>query len=184
MVRRGRRTKAKICHSEDGYAVRGNLPAGCCFYISTHVAAQLYREIAPQGHFLALCARAPRPDGPRNDRPLVRNACRGGHRPPAYTLPPGKVCGGTKAPPYIDYRRGGVSPPANGTGNPSPTARCRGRRVGRIGNTQKAPGAFASGALIQLIRLATTTRRPLLRVYSQVERHSSLSPYSAVMPVS
>ena len=38
--------------------------------------------------------------------------------------------------------------------------------------------------MIQEIRLATTTKRPLFSVYSQVDRVSSLSPYSAVRPVS
>ena len=47
----GRRCKnrcdhVKICHSEDGYAVRGNLPVGCRLYFSTHVVVKLYREIA------------------------------------------------------------------------------------------------------------------------------------------
>ena len=41
-----RRNLETICHSEDGYAVRGNLPVGCCLYICAHVAAQLYRVIA------------------------------------------------------------------------------------------------------------------------------------------
>ena len=67
-----RRNFEKICHSEDGYAVRGNLPVGCCRYIGAYVAVKLYREIAPQGHFLALCARAPRRFAPRNDMTLVR----------------------------------------------------------------------------------------------------------------
>ena len=35
-----------MCHSEDGYAVRGNLPAKCHLSIGTHVAVKLYREIA------------------------------------------------------------------------------------------------------------------------------------------
>ena len=91
LIRRGRRTKVKICHSEDGCAVRGNLPVGYRLYISTNVAVQLYREIAPQGHFLARCARAPRPDGPRNDKPLVRCPRRGGHRRPESLLLEEKV---------------------------------------------------------------------------------------------
>ena len=65
-------TRQKICHPEDGCPVRGNLPVGYRLYISTNVAVQLYREIAPQGHFLALCARAPRRFAPRNDMTLVR----------------------------------------------------------------------------------------------------------------
>ena len=36
----------------------------------------------------------------------------------------------------------------------------------------------------QLMRTAATTSRPLSRVYSQVDRHSSLSPYLGVTPVS
>ena len=48
------------------------------------------------------------------------------------------------------------------------------------------PSSLTAAAvpLRQLIRLPTTTRRPLSRVYSQVDRHTSLSPYSAVRPVS
>ena len=41
-----RRNLERICHSEDGYAVRGNLPVGSCLYIGAYVAVQLYREIA------------------------------------------------------------------------------------------------------------------------------------------
>ena len=36
----------------------------------------------------------------------------------------------------------------------------------------------------QLMRTAATTSRPLSRVYSQVDRHSNLSPYLGVTPVS
>ena len=39
-------TMQKICHSEDGYAVRGNLQVGCRLYIGAYVAVKLYREIA------------------------------------------------------------------------------------------------------------------------------------------
>ena len=39
-------TLKKICHSEDGYAVRGNLPVGCRLYIGAYVAVKLYWEIA------------------------------------------------------------------------------------------------------------------------------------------
>ena len=46
MVRLGRRTKVKICHSEDGCAVRGNLLVGYRLYIGAYVAVKLYREIA------------------------------------------------------------------------------------------------------------------------------------------
>ena len=47
----GRRCKnrcdhVKICHSEDSYAVRGNLPAKCYLTIGTYAADKLYREIA------------------------------------------------------------------------------------------------------------------------------------------
>lgn len=38
--------------------------------------------------------------------------------------------------------------------------------------------------IYQVIRTAATTRRPLSRVYSQVDRQISLSPYWGVMPVS
>ena len=41
-----RRNLERICHSEDGYAVRGNLPVGCYLYIGAYVAVKLYREIA------------------------------------------------------------------------------------------------------------------------------------------
>ena len=74
MVRQGRRTKEKICHSEDGCAVRGNLPVGYRLYIGAYVAVKLYREIATGLPALAMTT------------PLVRRSCRGGHRPPA--LPP------------------------------------------------------------------------------------------------
>ena len=41
-----RRNLETICHSEDGYAVRGNLPVGGRLYIGAYVAVKLYREIA------------------------------------------------------------------------------------------------------------------------------------------
>ena len=39
-------TRQKICHPEDGCAVRGNLPVGYRLYIGAYVAVKLYREIA------------------------------------------------------------------------------------------------------------------------------------------
>ena len=67
-------TRQKICHPEDGCAVRGNLLVGYRLYIGAYVAVKLYREIATGLPALAMTT------------PLVRCPRRGGHRPP--TLPP------------------------------------------------------------------------------------------------
>ena len=39
-------TRQKICHSEDGCAVRGNLLVGYRLYIGAYVDEKSYREIA------------------------------------------------------------------------------------------------------------------------------------------
>ena len=41
-----RRNLETICHSEDGYAVRGNLLVGCHLSFRAYVTVKLYREIA------------------------------------------------------------------------------------------------------------------------------------------
>ena len=55
---KNRRNNEKFCHSEDGYAVRGNLLVGCCRYIGAYVAVGSYREIATGAKH------------PRNDKPF------------------------------------------------------------------------------------------------------------------
>ena len=56
----------KSCHSEDGYAVRGNLPVGGYLYIGAYAAVKLYWEIATGLPALAMTT------------PLVHRPCRGG----------------------------------------------------------------------------------------------------------
>lgn len=45
-------------------------------------------------------------------------------------------------------------------------------------------GQLSICAEVQLMRTAATTKRPLVRVYSQVDRQMILSPYLGVIPVS
>ena len=116
-------THQRVCHCE-GRQARGNLPVQFDDHIGTDIEATPYREIPTDGIAVLgmtyFC----------NGCPCVYISCPEG-RGRSMTAPTWSI---------VPLCRGGVPPPANGTGNPSPTSATHIRQHRRAGPWSRRKG--------------------------------------------